>query len=94
MGQKNKFLLTLVLVLCLSLCACMPYFAIPTVESSIAQAMPQTVMSEEPTLKETAPEETTPEETTPEETTPEETTPVVTEPDFTNEPDPDGTKRY
>ena len=40
------------------------------------------------------PEETTPEETTPEETTPEQTTPTVTEPDFSNEPDPDGTKRY
>ena len=38
--------------------------------------------------------ETTPEETTPEETTPEETTPVETEPDFSNTPDPDGTKRY
>ena len=38
--------------------------------------------------------ETTPEETTPEETTPEETTPAVTEPDFSNTPDPDGTKRY
>ena len=37
---------------------------------------------------------TTPEETTPEETTPEETTPTVTEPDFSNTPDPDGTKRY
>ncbi len=42
----------------------------------------------------TTPEETTPEETTPEETTPEETTPAVTEPDFSNTPDPDGTKRY
>ena len=40
------------------------------------------------------PEETTPEETTFEETTPEETTPEVTESDFTNTPDPDGTKRY
>lgn len=46
------------------------------------------------TLPETTPEETTPEETTPEETTPEQTTPAVTEPDFSNEPDPDGTKRY
>ncbi len=42
----------------------------------------------------TTPDVTTPEETTPEETTPEETTPAVTEPDFSNEPDPDGTKRY
>ena len=32
--------------------------------------------------------------TTPEETTPEETTPEETEPDFSNTPDPDGTKRY
>ena len=32
--------------------------------------------------------------TTPEETTPEETTLEVTEPDFSNTPDPDGTKRY
>lgn len=43
---------------------------------------------------ETTSVETTPEETTPEETTPEETTPGVTEPDFSNTPDPDGTKRY
>lgn len=46
------------------------------------------------TPEETVLEETTPEETTPEETTPEETTPTVTEPDFSNTPDPDGTKRY
>ena len=46
------------------------------------------------TVPDTTPEETTPEETTPEETTPEETTPEVTEPDFSNTPDPDGTKRY
>ena len=38
--------------------------------------------------------ETTPEETTPEGTTPEETTPAVTDPDLSNDPDPDGTKRY
>lgn len=44
--------------------------------------------------EETTPEETTPEETTPEETTPAETAPAVTEPDFSNPPDPDGTKRY
>ena len=42
----------------------------------------------------TVQEGTTPEETTPEETTPEETTLEVTEPDFSNTPDPDGTKRY
>ena len=42
----------------------------------------------------TTPEETTLEQTTPEETTSEETTPAVTEPDFSNTPDPDGTKRY
>lgn len=47
-----------------------------------------------PQPNETTPEETTPEETTPEETTPEETTPEETEPDFSNTPDPDGTKRY
>ncbi len=47
-----------------------------------------------PTSSETTPEVTTPEETTPEETTPEATTPAVTEPDFSNDPDPDGTKRY
>lgn len=46
------------------------------------------------TPEETVLEETTPAETTPEETTPEETTPTVTEPDFSNTPDPDGTKRY
>ena len=40
------------------------------------------------------PNETTPAVTTPEETTPEETTPEETEPDFSNTPDPDGTKRY
>ena len=45
-------------------------------------------------LSPTTPEETVLEETTPEETTPEETTPTVTEPDFSNTPDPDGTKRY
>lgn len=39
-------------------------------------------------------EGTTPAQTTPEETTPEATTPAVTEPDFSNPPDPDGTKRY
>ena len=48
----------------------------------------------ETTPEETTPEETTTEETTTEETTPEETTPEVTEPDFSNTPDPDGTKRY
>ena len=46
------------------------------------------------TTEQTTTEATTPEETTPEETTPEETTPEVTEPDFSNNPDPDGTKRY
>ncbi len=46
------------------------------------------------TPEETTPEVTTPEETTPEATTPAETTPAVTEPDFSNVPDPDGTKRY
>ena len=46
------------------------------------------------TVPDTTPEETTPEETTPEETTPQATTPEVTEPDFSNTPDPDGTKRY
>ena len=50
--------------------------------------------TEATTPEATTPEETTPEETTPEETTPEETTPEVTEPDFSNNPDPDGTKRY
>ena len=44
--------------------------------------------------EETTPEVTTPEVTTPEATTPAETTPAVTEPDFSNAPDPDGTKRY
>ena len=38
-------------------------------------------------------ENTSPFSTEPE-TTPEETTPAVTEPDFSNTPDPDGTKRY
>ena len=42
----------------------------------------------------TVTQETTPEVTTPEKTTPEVTTPAVTDPDFSNDPDPDGTKRY
>ena len=49
---------------------------------------------EEPPAEEGPTTVTTLEETTPEETTPEETTPEVTEPDFSNTPDPDGTKRY
>ncbi len=69
----------LVFVLCLSLASC-EFFPMP--------------QPEQPTTAVTTPEETPPEATTPEETTPEETTPAVTEPDFSNTPDPDGTKRY
>ena len=69
----------LVLVLCLGAASCAIFPHIPTGEQ---------------TTTDITTEETTPEETTPEETTPEATTPAVTEPDFSNDPDPDGTKRY
>jgi hypothetical protein len=74
----------LALVLCLSFAAC-EFFPLPQPEETTPAVT---------TPNETTPEETTPEETTPEETTPEETTPEETEPDFSNTPDPDGTKRY
>ena len=85
-----KFLtVVLILTFCLLLVACAP----DPIESK--GESPTTVTTPAPTTpEETTPEETTPEETTPEETTPEKTTPVVTEPDFSNTPDPDGTKRY
>ncbi len=74
----------LAVVLALSFCLC---FA-----SCAFFQQPQN--SEENTSPFSTVPETTPEETTPEETTPEETTPAETEPDFSNTPDPDGTKRY
>ena len=55
---------------------------------------PEQTTAEITTPESTTSEQTTPEVTTPEDTTPEETTPAVTEPDFSNTPDPDGTKRY
>ena len=78
------FWVSIALVICLSLVSCSIFP--PTSEEER-----DTPFS---TLPETTPEETTPEETTPEVTAPEETTPAVTEPDFSNDPDPDGTKRY
>ena len=78
------FWVAIALVICLSLVSCSIFP--PTSEEER-----DTPFS---TLPETTPEETTPEETTPEVTAPEETTPAVTEPDFSNDPDPDGTKRY
>ena len=69
----------LALAFCLLFAACSPEPSTPKEEQPTTQTTTQT---------------TTPEETTPEETTPEETTPIVTEPDFSNSPDPDGTKRY
>ena len=75
----------LALAFCLLFAACSPEPSTPKEEQPTTQTTTQT----------TTPEETTPEETTPEEvTTPEEPTSVVTEPDFSNSPDPDGTKRY
>ena len=86
MRSVYRFLTALLaLVLCLSFASC-ELFPLP--KNTEENTSP---FSTEP---ETTPEETTPEETTPEETTPEETTPTVTEPDFSNTPDPDGTKRY
>ncbi len=75
------------------LCSC-TLFGAPTDVTTPTNENVTITVPEGTTLAETTPEETTPEETTPEETTPEETTPAVTEPDFSNTPDPDGTKRY
>ena len=73
----------LALVLCLMLASCM--FSPPeeNEESNTDTA---------PAL--TTPEETTPAETTAAETTTAETTTATPEPDFSNTPEPDGTKRY
>ena len=79
----------LALVLCLSFAAC-EFFPLPQPN----ETTPAVTTPNETTPAVTTPNETTPEETTPEETTPEETTPEETEPDFSNTPDPDGTKRY
>jgi len=84
---------------CLVFAACAPDVSEPkgeqaTTATTSVLTTPEETTPEETTPEETTPEETTPEETTPEETTPEETAPAVTEPDFSNTPDPDGTKRY
>lgn len=86
MRHKQVAFTALVLALCLILASC-------ELLSFFKKEEPTTP---EPSFEVTTPrgEETTPEVTTPEETTPEQTTPAVTEPDFSNEPDPDGTKRY
>lgn len=84
-GVCKLFVAVLALLLCLSFASCV-FFPLP--QNTEENTSP---FSTEP---ETTPEQTTPEETTPEATTPEETTPEVTEPDFSNTPDPDGTKRY
>lgn len=90
MHTAAKFLVAvLVLAWCLGLASC-AFFAPPTKEETPTAGTTTLVTTPE----ETTPQETTPQETTPEETTPEETTPIVTEPDFSNSPDPDGTKRY
>ena len=94
----NRALKTLAVVLALAFCllfaACSPEPSTSKEEQPTTQTTTQTTTPEETTPEETTPQETTPQETTPEETTPEETTPIVTEPDFSNSPDPDGTKRY
>ena len=69
----------LAFVLCLMLASCM--FSPPE-------------QSEEKNTTDAAPTLTTPEETTPAETTAAETTTATPEPDFSNTPEPDGTKRY
>lgn len=82
------FALLLALLLGAMLTSCSLLLPVPEGESTTDDGLSPT------TPEETLPEFTTPEETTPEETTPEETTPAATEPDFSNTPDPDGTKRY
>lgn len=74
----------LALVLCLMLASCM--FSPPE------QSEEKNTTDAAPTL--TTPEETTPAETTAAETTTAETTTATPEPDFSNTPEPDGTKRY
>ena len=81
--MKNIYRL-LAVVLALAFCWCL----------ASCKLFPQPNTKGENTSPFSTEPETTPEETTPEETTPEETTPVETEPDFSNTPDPDGTKRY
>lgn len=74
----------LALVLCLMLASCM--FSPPE------QSEEKNTTDAAPAL--TTPEETTPAETTAAETTTAETTTATPEPDFSNTPEPDGTKRY
>ena len=89
----NRTIKVLAVVLTLAFCfmfaACAPE---PSSKNEEQSAKETTALVTTP--DETPPQETTPTETTPEETTPEQTTPEVTEPDFSNTPDPDGTKRY
>ena len=90
MRYTTKFLAAaLAFAICLGLASCTFFSQLFQKEDDVANTTSSLITSEE-----TTPEETTPEETSPEETTPEETTPIVTEPDFSNPPDPDGTKRY
>ena len=90
MRYTTKFLAAaLAFAICSVLASCAFFSQLFQKEDDVANTTSSLITS-----KETTPEETTPEETTPEETTPEETTPIVTEPDFSNPPDPDGTKRY
>lgn len=95
MRYTTKFLAAaLAFAICLGLASCAFFSQLFQKEDDVANTTSSLITSEETSPEETTPEETTPEETTPEETTPEETTPIVTEPDFSNPPDPDGTKRY
>lgn len=90
MRYTTKFLAAaLAFAICSVLASCAFFSQLFQKEDDVANTTSSLITSEE-----TTPEETTPEETTPEETTPEETTPIVTESDFSNPPDPDGTKRY
>ena len=90
MRYTTKFLAAaLAFAICSVLASCAFFSQLFQKEDDVANTTSSLITSEE-----TTPEETTPEETSPEETTPEETTPIVTEPDFSNPPDPDGTKRY
>ena len=85
MSRRIKFLAVVsVLALCLGFASCAIFPHVPKEKGT----------TEVTTLASTTPQETAIEETTPEVTTPQETTPAVTEPDFSNTPDPDGTKRY
>ena len=83
----------LVLAVCLSFASC-ALFGKPQKEEEPTTLATPTLTTPEETTTETTTEETTPGETTTVETTTEETSTTEPEPDFSNTPDPDGTKRY